>query len=214
MMAMWYGLDGQPIDAASAERLLADDLARRIAHTTIVTTKGTVTVSTVFLVLNHSFGEGPPVLWESMAFGGPLDEDQRRYASREAAVAGHAEMVTIAKAACEVEGAEIITEDEFRPQREDAAVAADRVTDIAGLIERYGVADAGPIRVRFPLEVGALVAGQFSDAVAYGKSLGLAIDAHRGGGVLIHRYQVVAAGPWADLRRFLEFIVALGSEAS
>lgn len=35
-------------------------------------------VSTVFLGIDHSFGDGPPVLWETMIFGGPLDQEQDR----------------------------------------------------------------------------------------------------------------------------------------
>jgi hypothetical protein len=48
-----------------------------------------VYVSTVFLGLDHSFGDGPPVLWETMVFGGVLDGEQRRYTSLEAALEGH-----------------------------------------------------------------------------------------------------------------------------
>jgi hypothetical protein len=48
-----------------------------------------VLISTVFLGLDHQWGEGPPVLWESLVFGGPLDQQMQRYTSREAALAGH-----------------------------------------------------------------------------------------------------------------------------
>jgi hypothetical protein len=48
-------------------------------------------VSTVFLGLDHQHGIGPPVLWETMVFGGPLEGDCERYTSRAAALAGHAE---------------------------------------------------------------------------------------------------------------------------
>lgn len=49
-----------------------------------------VEVSTVFLGLDHSFrADGPPVLWETLVFGGPLDGEMERYTSRAAAVAGH-----------------------------------------------------------------------------------------------------------------------------
>jgi len=54
---------------------------------------GCARVSTVFLGLDHAFGKGPLVLWETMVFGGPLDGEQERYSSREAAIAGHAAMV-------------------------------------------------------------------------------------------------------------------------
>lgn len=44
-------------------------------------------VSTVFLGLDHGFGQASsPVLWETMVFHGPCDQYQRRYSSREAAV--------------------------------------------------------------------------------------------------------------------------------
>lgn len=36
-------------------------------------------VSTVFLGLDHSFGDGPPIFWETMVFGdGSFDLDQER----------------------------------------------------------------------------------------------------------------------------------------
>ena len=50
-----------------------------------------VLVSTVFLGLDHSFTDGPPLLWETLIFGGPHDGEMWRYASRAAALAGHAQ---------------------------------------------------------------------------------------------------------------------------
>jgi hypothetical protein len=53
-------------------------------------------VSTVFLALDHNFCLGldaKPVLWETMIFGGPYDQEQYRYSSREEALAGHEELV-------------------------------------------------------------------------------------------------------------------------
>jgi hypothetical protein len=55
-----------------------------------------VIVSTVFLCMNHSYGDGPPVLWETMIFGGARDGYQDRYTSRADAVAGHAKAIEIA----------------------------------------------------------------------------------------------------------------------
>jgi hypothetical protein len=47
-------------------------------------------VSTVFLGINHNFfGEGPPILFETMIFGGRMDEYQHRYHTYEEALAGH-----------------------------------------------------------------------------------------------------------------------------
>jgi hypothetical protein len=52
-------------------------------------------ISTVFLGLDHSFSEcGSPILWETMVFGGKLDQEQDRCGgSREQAEAMHARMV-------------------------------------------------------------------------------------------------------------------------
>ena len=62
---------------------------KRIAHTQI----GDVSVSTIFLGMDHSFGDGQGLFFETMVFGGPLDEDMDRYATREMAIKGHAAMV-------------------------------------------------------------------------------------------------------------------------
>jgi hypothetical protein len=55
-----------------------------------------VEVSTVFLGIDHSFDDGPPVLWETMIFGGPHDEYQARYVSLADAKAGHAKALEMA----------------------------------------------------------------------------------------------------------------------
>jgi hypothetical protein len=51
-------------------------------------------VSTVFLGLNHGFAsDGPPVLWETMAFGTHSEyEPMDRYTSRWEAILGHYRM--------------------------------------------------------------------------------------------------------------------------
>jgi len=60
---------------------------------------GGAEISTVFLGIDHSFGRGAPVLYETMVFGGPMDGEQQRYHSRSAALVGHAAMVTKVMAA-------------------------------------------------------------------------------------------------------------------
>jgi hypothetical protein len=47
-------------------------------------------VSTVFLALNHAFRPGPPILFETMIFGGPMDQYMDRYYTEEEARKGHA----------------------------------------------------------------------------------------------------------------------------
>jgi hypothetical protein len=46
-------------------------------------------VSTVFLGLNHRFGDGEPLLFETMIFNGSNDQYQERYTTREEALKGH-----------------------------------------------------------------------------------------------------------------------------
>jgi len=48
-----------------------------------------VNVSTVFLGLDHNYGGGTPILFETMILGGEHDEYQERYATYEEAEAGH-----------------------------------------------------------------------------------------------------------------------------
>lgn len=54
---------------------------------------GQVLVSTVFLGLDHSWCGGPPLLFETMVFGGPLDRETDRYSTWEEAETGHRLMV-------------------------------------------------------------------------------------------------------------------------
>ena len=56
-----------------------------------------VLISTVFLALDHQYGEGPPVLWETMIFGGKHDGYQKRYSSKEEALEGHKRAVLLVK---------------------------------------------------------------------------------------------------------------------
>jgi hypothetical protein len=58
---------------------------------------GGVQVSTVFLGLDHSFGHGPPLLFETMIFNGPHDGWQMRATTWEEAEKAHQAAVAIAK---------------------------------------------------------------------------------------------------------------------
>jgi len=58
-----------------------------------------ITVSTVFLGLNHNYGEGDLLLFETMVFGGSLDEGMERYTTWEQAEKGHKRWVEKAQAA-------------------------------------------------------------------------------------------------------------------
>lgn len=58
---------------------------RRVALTKI----GDAEISTVFLGLDHSFGVGPRLLFETMVFGGELAEETNRYSTWREAEQGH-----------------------------------------------------------------------------------------------------------------------------
>ena|SRR3990167_8333374 len=58
---------------------------------------GDVRISTVFLGINHRFGEGPPLIFESMIFGGQHDQEQRRYSTWGEAEKGHAELLALVR---------------------------------------------------------------------------------------------------------------------
>jgi len=72
-----------------------EDADRKVAHDRV----GDCEVSTVFIGLDYSFtAAAEPVLWETMVFGGPLDQHlDRCTGNREQAEAMHARMVARVK---------------------------------------------------------------------------------------------------------------------
>ena len=73
---------------------LKDRKRRRVAADVLTINGEEVRVSTVFLGMDHAWDGGPPVLWETMVFGGKLSEEQDRCAgNREQAEAMHARML-------------------------------------------------------------------------------------------------------------------------
>jgi hypothetical protein len=69
------------------------DRSRMVAQDKDESGATTIMISTVFLGLDHNYaGVGPPVLWETLVFGGALDGEMDRYTSREAAFRGHQAM--------------------------------------------------------------------------------------------------------------------------
>ena len=71
-------------------RMFEDPDTRRVGRTRV----GEHDISTVFLALDHSFGEGPPMLFETMVFGPDKeDEDMERCSTWAEAEAMHARFV-------------------------------------------------------------------------------------------------------------------------
>jgi len=98
-------------DPAACEEFFKNVLNRRVAFTKVSPKSH---VSTVFLCLDHSFDvEGPPILFETLVFGGELADDMARYSTWDDAVAGHEKMV---KRVLEAEGASFLDPWENRVQ--------------------------------------------------------------------------------------------------
>ena len=99
---MWYILKGRKFfkstDLRECDDHLADRHSRRIATDFIPNEEHKeITISTVFLSLDHSFGDHKaPVLFETMCFGGKIDENQNRFSSWDDAFLGHIRMTELA----------------------------------------------------------------------------------------------------------------------
>jgi hypothetical protein len=110
-MRFHYILDSErrptPVDVSTMDGLTAwAEMMGRDANRTVGYTQITseIMVSTIFLGLDHRYsGDGPPLLFETMVFGGPLNESMWRYSSWDDAEAGHRAAV---RKACEAAGRE------------------------------------------------------------------------------------------------------------
>lgn len=83
-------VDREPVvDNTNGLWLISND--RKIQYDEIT---DDVSVSTVFLGIDHNHsGKGPPVLFETLVFGGPLDGNMDRYCTYSDAENGHLEML-------------------------------------------------------------------------------------------------------------------------
>ena len=95
---MWYDRLLRPIPTSDLKRAMQARESKQVGGTQI----GNIFVSTVFLGLDHSFGSGPPVLFETMIFGPARDgrdypeayevdglEEMYRYCTEPEAIMGH-----------------------------------------------------------------------------------------------------------------------------
>ena len=94
-MIDWYDREGRPMvdGMRDIEARLRDLNYKRVASTDLRDGKW---VSTVWLGLNHNYGEGPPLIFETMVFRNHddlTDLDCERYSTEAEAVAGHAAVV-------------------------------------------------------------------------------------------------------------------------
>lgn len=98
----YFVLDGHEArPATSYEDIVSwmESEKRIVAKTKI----GDVEVSTVFLCINHAFADGPPVVFETMVFGGRFDQECERYHTWDEAAAGHETWVTAVRALADID---------------------------------------------------------------------------------------------------------------
>jgi hypothetical protein len=111
-MSEHYDRQGNPLTLMEwARRLEASPDQRHVAETTLPNGRW---VSTVWLGLDHSFGSGPPLIFETMVFPSKDemgDLDCERYSTEAEALAGHQRL-------CEKWAVE-------QPESEDAATGAE-----------------------------------------------------------------------------------------
>lgn len=85
----------EPVDLWTLGRWFATH-PRQVAHDIVDGSR----VSTVFVGFNQQWiVGGPPLIFETLVFGGPLDGEVDRYSTRADALVGHAAMVKRVRAA-------------------------------------------------------------------------------------------------------------------
>jgi hypothetical protein len=92
---MYYDMDGKPITGKTFDEItlkwaksFENTKGRKLGNTNLAF--GLVHVSTVWLGLNHAWGEGRPLIFETMIFvGGWGDYYCNRYSTKEEALKGH-----------------------------------------------------------------------------------------------------------------------------
>ena len=93
-MSNFYDKDGTQLELMEWAKKFEDFDYKRVARTTL---DDNTWVSTVWLGNDHRYGEGPPLIFETMVFHDeddrPDELDMERYTTLEEAQVGHEEMV-------------------------------------------------------------------------------------------------------------------------
>lgn len=84
------GKDAVPFHGSLEAWCIAFEIMDRVVAKTAA---ANAEVSTVFLGLDHNWGSGPPLIFETMIFGGKFNEYQARYSTWAEAEEGHARVV-------------------------------------------------------------------------------------------------------------------------
>lgn len=92
-MGGYYVLRGHEAVPVASVQEWAKEFHSQNRHVAVTEVAPGVTVSTVFLGLDHGFGDGPPLLFETMIFSDYGGGDERRYSTWAEAELGHMEEV-------------------------------------------------------------------------------------------------------------------------
>jgi hypothetical protein len=92
-MSDHYDIDGNPITMDEWTELFRDKSKKILRKTSV----GSLEVSTVWLGLDHGFGASPPLIFETMIFGGGLNNPCWRWTNKHDAVTGHHAVVDALK---------------------------------------------------------------------------------------------------------------------
>jgi hypothetical protein len=90
---LYYNRRGEQVGTSEASALILGD--RHVARTHLVVDGVPVIVSTVHLVFDHQYSDGPPLIFETMVFGVADDNPQWRYSTEEEAKLGHQKVVEL-----------------------------------------------------------------------------------------------------------------------
>lgn len=145
MRLPYYDQDGWPMSMRSWCWAIEDRRAKHVALTKVLSDPD-VWVSTVWLGLDHghNFYDAPdyrPVIFETMIFGGPLDQDyQERYCTRAEALVGHERAIEVARKGEMPEGEDmeppinkVLRALESEPEPPPSAPVVQRMADDLGL---------------------------------------------------------------------------------
>jgi len=130
----YYDRAGNPITMEEWDKgfELPHDEREKLLRVALTEIAEDIRVSTVWLGLDHNGLGGPPHIFETMVFGGPLDGEQWRYSTEAAAIRGHGQVVALVR--YEMEYGTL--------DAETSARASERVADLAA--RSLGGFDGGP----------------------------------------------------------------------
>lgn len=84
----YYNIDGEPLELFEWAELF-EIYEYKMVGVTYFGPDDSIRVSTTWLGLNHNYGAGPPLIFETMIFGGEHNDYMDRYSTLEEAKAGH-----------------------------------------------------------------------------------------------------------------------------